>query len=404
MGTIRHARPLCARRDKPTSRAGPGCATRLWPRRSDPTPAAARLPHSRHAGPGLPARRSSAAARAAASPGGTRKPVWPSTTCSARATTSRRHDRQAGQHGLDHRHRQAFESAGQGEDVGCGQERRNVGAVAQQRKRRRGPRRAARRQIGAPVARQALADHPKLGVRHVAHGGQRVRDSPCAAPGARRRRSRPGRRDPQCGADPGAGRRVRVEDGRVAPVADRLGGAAMCRRRASAASSSDTVRNTSVTRAASHSIAEGGGPARQGDRLVEQEAMTGIGDPRHARDTGGQAAEEAADRHMGMHQIRALAPQQGDQRAEGPPLRQRGQAADEGVRTRRGSPRRARRPAADLRRRAPTTSCPRARMPRISGSRKCLSEKSTLITSTIFIARRSADLGQRPLHLLRPVA
>src|SRR5947209_7914917 len=33
---------------------------------------------------------------------------------------------------------------------------------------------------------------------------------------------------------------------------------------------------------------------------------------------------------------------------------------------------------------APTTSCPRARMPRISGTRKCRSEKSTLMISRIF--------------------
>jgi hypothetical protein len=52
------------------------------------------------------------------------------------------------------------------------------------------------------------------------------------------------------------------------------------------------------------------GAARQGARLIEQEAMAGIGDAWHARRPRRQSAEEAAQRHMGMDHVGLFGPQQ----------------------------------------------------------------------------------------------
>ena len=89
---------------------------------------------------------------------------------------------------------------------------------------------------------------------------------------------------------------------------------AMPSRFASAASSVETVSVTSVRR-----------PARAG--LVEQEAVAGIGDARHAGGAGGEAGEKAADRHVRVHEVRPLGAEQVVQRNERAPLRGRRQAA-----------------------------------------------------------------------------
>ena len=75
---------------------------------------------------------------------------------------------------------------------------------------------------------------------------------------------------------------------------------------------------------------EGGGAAGPGRRLVEQEAVAGIGDPRHAGGIGGPAGEEAADRHVAVHDVRALAAQQADEGYKGAELGERRDPAHEG--------------------------------------------------------------------------
>ena len=57
--------------------------------------------------------------------------------------------------------------------------------------------------------------------------------------------------------------------------------------------------------------------------MIEQEAVAGIGDLRHAGDAGGQAREEAADRHVGVDEVRFLGAQDGDQGPERAEMRQR---------------------------------------------------------------------------------
>jgi hypothetical protein len=69
---------------------------------------------------------------------------------------------------------------------------------------------------------------------------------------------------------------------------------------------------------------------RPGAGLIEEIAVAGVGDARHAGDAGGEAGQEAADRHVRVHEVRAFGAHQDDEGAEGTPLRQRGQAAHEG--------------------------------------------------------------------------
>ena len=57
--------------------------------------------------------------------------------------------------------------------------------------------------------------------------------------------------------------------------------------------------------------------------------MARVGDARNARHARRQPGEEAADRHVAVHQVRPLAPQQGDEGAEGPPLCNRRHPSDE---------------------------------------------------------------------------
>jgi hypothetical protein len=47
--------------------------------------------------------------------------------------------------------------------------------------------------------------------------------------------------------------------------------------------------------------------------VIEQEAVAGIGDLRHAGEMGGQACQEAADRHVGVNKIRLFRAQDGHQ-------------------------------------------------------------------------------------------
>ena len=74
--------------------------------------------------------------------------------------------------------------------------------------------------------------------------------------------------------------------------------------------------------------------ARRGERagLVEEEAVARVGDVRDPSDAGGEAGDEAADRHVGVDHVRPLAPEQRDHGAQSPPLRQGREAAGEGQR------------------------------------------------------------------------
>ena len=67
-------------------------------------------------------------------------------------------------------------------------------------------------------------------------------------------------------------------------------------------------------------------------RLVEQEAVAGIGDSRHADAAGGEATDDAADRHVRVHQIEAFVAQHAAQFSEGPGMGKRVEAARQGQR------------------------------------------------------------------------
>ena len=199
-------------------------------------------------------------------------------------------------------------------------------------------------------------------------------------------RLRPARRG-SAGGPPGSGRKRAGSRPLPTATAPRW----MCSRRASRASASLTVRNVSVTRAASHSIAKP--TARRGHEpgKLNQNPWHGIGDPRHARPPCRHPRQKAADRHMRVHEVGPLGAEQPQQCAERPPVRQqRKLRSNVGASIRNPSARGPSRsgPSAQT----PITSCPRARIARISGSRNCASEKSTLVTSMIF-KRSSADGG-----------
>ena len=57
--------------------------------------------------------------------------------------------------------------------------------------------------------------------------------------------------------------------------------------------------------------------------IVEPEAVAGIGDPRYPRPPRGHAGDEAAQRHMGMHQIGFFRSEQRHQCLEGAPVGER---------------------------------------------------------------------------------
>ena len=138
---------------------------------------------------------------------------------------------------------------------------------------------------------------------------------------------------PQFGPDPRPRRRIGAEDGGVAAVADRfgVGGDVQAAR----------VAGLGFRDGQEHVGHPGGDPlhdegqaaaGQRGRCVVEQEAVAGIGDLRHAGDAGGQARQEAADRHMGVDEVGLFGAQDGHQRPERPEMRQRRQAADEGDR------------------------------------------------------------------------
>ena len=90
--------------------------------------------------------------------------------------------------------------------------------------------------------------------------------------------------------------------------------------------------------------------------------------------------QEAADRHVRMHEVRLLAPEQ-PTRPGTPANAPAATCARSTAPRRRGTLRRAAHPGTVPSAQAPTTSWPRARISRISGNRKCRSEKSTLVIS-----------------------
>ena len=68
---------------------------------------------------------------------------------------------------------------------------------------------------------------------------------------------------------------------------------------------------------------EAGEPARRIARGVEPEAVAGAGDARHASPPGGHPRQEAADRHVGVNEVRLFLAEQADQGAERVPMGQR---------------------------------------------------------------------------------
>ena len=230
---------------RPTAPAGPACAR--------PPPSPRRTARSARGRPAAPMPRATPdrppAARSAAASGGTcarrhQQPGHAVHHLLARAADVGGDHRQAGQHRLDHRHRQALEMAGQGEDVGRRQHGGDVLAIAEQAQPRaqaggaqhrapcprRGRRRAAR---PPPTARRRHLAHRRdqLGVALVAHQARHGDDHDAVVRHARAPRG--------CGhAPPGRGGTPRGR-GRCRPGSRaRL----MRRRRASAASSVETVR------------------------------------------------------------------------------------------------------------------------------------------------------------------
>ncbi len=250
--------------------------------------------------------------------------------------------------------------------------------------------------MSSPRSRgQPLAHHPEFRVRHVAHRRGQFGVALVPDQAGDRDDHHAVRRHAELGADARARRRIGPEH---APGRGRCRSAMasrqMCSRRASAAS---LVRDGQehVGDARRRSIPWRTPAARRSHEpvLVEQEAVAGIGDARHPGDPRRQPRQEAADRHMRVHEVGLLAPGTAHQGAEGAPD---APAARGGARTagrRRGTPRRARSSSSGPSAQTPTTSWPRARMPRISGSRKCRSEKSTLVISMIFTVSAVSDSG-----------
>ena len=134
----------------------------------------------------------------------------------------------------------------------------------------------------------------------------------------------------QLGADARPGVWVGAEQRRVAPIADG-------NRRARDVQAPGVGRflgrdgGEGVCHAAGDQLhGQAGGAARPGGGLVEQEAVARVGDVRHAGGAGGHAREEAADGHVGVHQVRLFGAEEREQCRVGAGLGGGAEAAHEG--------------------------------------------------------------------------
>jgi hypothetical protein len=179
------------------------------------------------------------------------------------------------------------------------------------------------------VGGEALAHDAERG-GDGAHGGEELGVAFVAHQAADGGDDDVGVRDGEFGTDAGAGDGVRAEDGGVAAVedGDGVGGdvEAPCVCGFLGGDGGEDVGDP----AGGQLHGQAGGAAGPGRGLVEQESVAGIGDMRHAGGLRGHAGEEAADRHVGVDEVRFFGAEQGEKGAVGADLGSGREAAREG--------------------------------------------------------------------------
>lgn len=167
---------------------------------------------------------------------------------------------------------------------------------------------------------ELVADHPQFG-RHVAHGCQQFHVALVAHQPRHDDDGHPVRRHAEFGANSCPRVGVGPKQVRAAPVAGRLG-AAVQEKPSRVRGLLDRNSQISVGEAGADKLhREPAAAAQQASRLVVEVAVRRVGHAGHARHARGDARQEAADRHVRMHQVGPFRSKNFYQGPERPPLR-----------------------------------------------------------------------------------